>query len=333
MGSSSSSLSKRKALEDDSSEYGRLVLKKPRFESLGNTDVVVSVGGREFEECSHFLRLWSGYFEDEWKNDPEVTRFDFPDKNPIEWELLKSVLYPFSNEKIDQDNYHVLLPWFAELRCEAGLVETDDVILSKIVEPLLAKDKAERTPVDVNRIVTVLEHCVAWNRTNPRDRCILFLRQVLKDLSQPFEGQDILRIVILLTKDEACQKVLWKLVKSYLPADLVENASFPTNHVNLVADNPLLLDVIVGNMKLKKYLYLMDLKLNRVLVVAKQAENNKAENAEKESKESGPGAEFDSQETVSVLETMGNQVEVVDVDVEVVDVDAELDPEEEMEGA
>ncbi|CAB9528420.1 expressed unknown protein [Seminavis robusta] len=270
-----SSLSKRTASENE--QETRLVVKKARYESWGDADVVVAVGEQEFQECSRFLRCWSGFFEDELAKG--LTRFEFPEKKASEWELIKAVLHPFAEESVNTSNYHVLLPWFAELRCEAGLSETDTVILKDIVDPLLDKPEKERQPADVEEIVTVLEHCVDWKRENPRGRCITFLRQILKDPTQPFEGKEILRMVLLLVKDDVCQKALWKFVKYYLPAELVESTTFPAGQVSLVADNPLLLDVIEANMKLKKCLYLVELKLKQV--VATQKNETEADKEEK----------------------------------------------------
>jgi hypothetical protein len=298
------SLSKRKntqLVDDSDDEEDCLVLKKARLEAWRSTDVVVTVGSTRFEECSSFLRCWSGYFEDELSRDPEMTQFEFPNKDPKEWELLKSVFNPFSTDSISKDNYPVLLPWLSKLRYEAGLLETDNVILTEIVEPLIAKEESQRSPEMVNDIVTVLEHCIAWNRDIPRDRCIIFLQQVLDDPSQPFSGNAIRRIVRLLNKDAACQLSLWQMVRYYMPADLAENTSFPKDRVILMADNPMLLDVIVANKKLKKYLYLVELKLKRV--VSQQEVSMKAD-------EKAKASASDSQETSLELKGSGDEAEV-----------------------
>jgi hypothetical protein len=154
-----SNLSKRKASEDDGVEDS-LVVKKARVERWHIPDIVVSVGTVEFEEFSNFLLFHSGYFRDELESNRWENRIEFPDNDPQEWQLFKSVLSPFSKDTVTQDNYPVLLPWFAKLRCEGGLLETDRVILTSIVEPLLAKEESQRSPENVKEVVTVLEHCV-----------------------------------------------------------------------------------------------------------------------------------------------------------------------------
>jgi hypothetical protein len=264
-------LSKRKAPEDEDSSEAANVHKKARVELQGNsdvpvvadTDVVVVVGTTTFEERRDFLCCHSGYFQDAWRSNPQMNYVEFANKDPKEWELLKSVLNPLHKDCVNQDNYSVLLPWFDTLRCEDRLLEADNAILKMIVEPLLAKEESKRSPQDVSKIVTVLEHCVTFHRNNPRDSCICFLLQVLSDARQPFAENEILRIVCLITKDKACQWALWKMVKHYLPDYLASNGAFPRDNVILATGNPLLLNVIVTNMKLKTCMHQSELYFKR----------------------------------------------------------------------
>ncbi|CAB9523938.1 expressed unknown protein [Seminavis robusta] len=179
--------------------------------------VVVVVGEEEFHESRDFLCSWSGYFKDELTKNPERKRFDFSKQRPSEWNLLKKAVIalqpPFAEESsVNASNYHVLLPWFAELRCEDGLRQTDMVILKGLVEPLMAKPEKERTPEDTQAIVTVLERCVMWKRDYPKEKCATFLSQVLQDPKQPFDPKEVCRVALLLSKDDTCQKALWKSV-------------------------------------------------------------------------------------------------------------------------
>ena len=74
--------------------------KKPRldcFECQDGPDAIVIVGDTEFEEFSHNLRCWSGYFDGAFRSgmkEPETKRFEFPDKDPKEWELIRSLFVP-----------------------------------------------------------------------------------------------------------------------------------------------------------------------------------------------------------------------------------------------
>jgi BTB/POZ domain len=94
-------------------------------------DTIVVVGGKEFHESSHNLRLLSNYFDAAFRSgmkESQTKRFEFPDKDPEEWECIMSMCAPFSTTKINKDNLRMAYGWFNELGITSGLEECDQVL-------------------------------------------------------------------------------------------------------------------------------------------------------------------------------------------------------------
>jgi len=76
-------------------------------------DVTVVVEGKEFHHYSHILCFSSEYFDAALTSkEAHEFRFDFPDKDPDEWELFVSFLEPCTTARITEDNVEKLIPWF-----------------------------------------------------------------------------------------------------------------------------------------------------------------------------------------------------------------------------
>jgi sentrin-specific protease 1 len=215
--------------------------------------ITVVVGETEFQESLDFLHANSGYIKSLYHMNPALDFVQFH-SDPNHWELVKSVLKPFSKITVNQNNYAVLLPWFVALQCTEGLLAADNVIKNMILGPLLTKKQSDRSKEDVTHIVTVLGHCLDNHRADPAASCIRFLVQMLDDPNQPFKGEDILCILRLIAKIEAFQQTLWGTVRRYLPGALAEKPSFPEDLINVLTDNHLLA-VVEANMNLKYSIY------------------------------------------------------------------------------
>jgi hypothetical protein len=261
MGSSTSKpigSSNRKHPEEEDVALEAPGQKKARMEPRSPVEdkmITVVVGETEFQESLCFLTANSGYIKGLYQMSPALDRIEMPSGDPNHWELVTSVLKPFSGITMNQENYYILLPWLDALQCTDGLMAADDVIEKMIVMPLLAKKQSDRSKDDVTHIVAVLGLCVDNNRSGPISSCIRFLLQMLRDPNQPFEAEDIICILRLIVKSEACQLKMWSSVRRYLPSTLDVQASFSKDLVNLVLDNPLLLDVIEANMKIRGHLH------------------------------------------------------------------------------
>ncbi|CAB9499654.1 expressed unknown protein [Seminavis robusta] len=198
------------------------VNKKPRlecFECQDGPDVVVIVGDTEFEEYSHNLRCWSGYFDGAFRSgmkESESKRFEFPDKDPKEWELIRSLFVPLSKAKVTQENYPILHPWFEMLCCKSGLDDCDDVVCK-----VVSRVRVKKSTGCVERIVSVATKCIEWNRNIPKDKCLDVLKSVLQDPSDwTLDATGVLSILALVAKDESVCKTLWPLVKTFLPSEM-----------------------------------------------------------------------------------------------------------------
>jgi hypothetical protein len=251
--------SKRKHPEDHDNSQEARVRKQARIEPCDGPPVkdrmiTVVVGDTEFQESLGYLYCNSSYIKNLYEMNPALDRVEFR-SDPNHWKLVKLALKPFCETTVNQENYSILLPWFVALQCTEGLLAADKVIKNVLVAPLLAKAQSDRTKEDFTHVVTILGLCVNNNRDDPLTGCIRFLVQMLMDPSQPFEGEDVLRILHLLAKNEACQLTMWRRVKLYLPAAHAASASFPKELVNSVLGNNLLVDVIKANIKLRDYMY------------------------------------------------------------------------------
>lgn len=81
-------------------------------------DVTVVVGGQEFYEHSQILCTTIGYFDAAFRSgmkEAHTKRFEFPNKDPKEWELLMSVLSPASNVRAKPADINTIIVWSDEL--------------------------------------------------------------------------------------------------------------------------------------------------------------------------------------------------------------------------
>ena len=97
-------------------------------------DVLLIVGGTEYQESSHFLCYWSEYFAAAFRSGmkEEITkRFVFPHRDPEEWSQLKDTLNPFHKDHATWTNIDSLLPFASELGIRK-LINHADTLVFKI---------------------------------------------------------------------------------------------------------------------------------------------------------------------------------------------------------
>jgi hypothetical protein len=113
-------------------EMNRQETKKGKISSE-EPDVVIVVGGKEFGEYRQLLRLWSGFFDALFRSgmkESETNRIELADKDPKEWELISSIVAPFSSNKVTMDNVQIVLPWFHGLLCPQGMEQCNEAFSS-----------------------------------------------------------------------------------------------------------------------------------------------------------------------------------------------------------
>jgi hypothetical protein len=234
-------------------------------------DVIVVVGGKEFEEFSRHLCCFSDYFNVALRSgmrgaDAPTMRFEFPDKDPEEWELVKTILRPFGPQ-LSQHNVTTLVPWFDELCCREALQECDKLIHSGIVPllyhslvtlPPLRKARYSKTKggwmavskastpfpdffsnslanpkVAFLKLLEILDVSIRYRLEASKDGCFRLMRSIftqtvtaLKDLSGRAQ------VATLLADHEEFRKVTWDVLRDLIPADVKEQ--LPCDHESIL---------------------------------------------------------------------------------------------------
>ena len=72
--------------------------------------------------------LTSGYFDAALRGQAKKSKtmkFEFPQRDPNEWEWILSLFTPLPSARLSKDNITTALSWFAELRSPVGLEACD----------------------------------------------------------------------------------------------------------------------------------------------------------------------------------------------------------------
>lgn len=199
----------------------------PRTRRPGSDpDVIVVVGGKEFEEYSYNLRSWSDYFDAAFRSgmkESKYKRFEFPDRNPEEWSWILSLVAPMSSERLTNENFLKALPWFDELCSRQGLDECDRVLSSEVLPEILPanfdfntllsnvdvyKDMAE----NFEKVLGFLRTSHKYSLPKSKASCSSIVCHVLNNA--PFlalEGGDSVRerLVSVIKDDPECLNEFW----------------------------------------------------------------------------------------------------------------------------
>eukprot|EP00797_Seminavis_robusta_P016833 Sro2509_g329760.1 n/a (332) ;mRNA; r:2980-3975 len=184
------------------------------------SDVVLVVGGVEFHESSHFLRASSDYFEAAFRSgmkEAQTKRFEFPDKDPEGWRLIKSLIQPFSTATITAESAEKLLPWFDELCMPKGLMLCDETLGS-----LATQNFNQTNTVGDKEVQGALEGLTVSARyrlpMTKVTRCDFIYAAFQTNLFQ-FASKENLRVLFeVMLSDETCRDKFFSLFQSYLPA-------------------------------------------------------------------------------------------------------------------
>lgn len=114
-------------------------------------DVTLVIGGKTFQEYSHSLRTWSGYFDralSSGMREEDTLEFDFPDRDPKEWEWIISLMAPMAEERVTMEKLSVALDWFDFLCSNLGLKACD-----KVLSQHLSSTAAETKELTISRSI------------------------------------------------------------------------------------------------------------------------------------------------------------------------------------
>ena len=141
-------------------------------------DTVVVVGGVEFKEYSQHLSMWSDYFNRGLKSgmqEAATKRFEFPHRDPKEWEMITTFVTPFARNTVTFRNVFILVSWFDELCSAKGMSICDEFLSSTMtsyhgkpyrgnpyeVEAFMMGQAFTmgmcNEPMEINKISTVME--------------------------------------------------------------------------------------------------------------------------------------------------------------------------------
>lgn len=177
------------------------------------TDVVIVVGGVEFHEHSWFLCSWSEYFETALHSGMKETtskRFEFPERDPKEWELVVELAAPYSEATLTKENVHQLLSWFDQLCCASGLKACDN---------FLAKEFNKGV---IGTVFSDLEAAFQYNLNSYKNVCIQGLCHTLEKFPSAICKDTILRMCSLMKDHELCRERLWGPMMKHLPDSISE---------------------------------------------------------------------------------------------------------------
>ena len=193
---SSSSEKKRTAaaaMEDDDDKDAQTSSTKKSCRNPLDPLITVVVGGKEFQEYSHSLCAWSEYFDRALRSgmkEAQSKRFEFPDRDPNEWEMILGMVAPFGLDKITIDNVFTAIVWFDQLCCAGGMhacdkclsswLETVQLETKRIKETNYRPTPTDFAAVDVDTVIDVKKTSDKYGFPLSKERCLEFLEEFLR---------------------------------------------------------------------------------------------------------------------------------------------------------
>lgn len=234
----------RQVLEDEDGDFSPLATPKQQRERSGELTsvrlsfletapnlVVLNVGGREFIENEHLLGCGSLYFElglqEQETNSPKS--FDFPNKDPREWEFVRQLLIPFATEKITLRNSRMVLPWLEDLGISRGLTACDQLYLEEVFAGSLCLldskllNAPSAMPMLQDKLTTVLESlevCLQYNLMLSKNSFFSLVKKVIQDHPELLTIVHCSTIGAMVTFSHEGQRELWDSISVYLPEDV-----------------------------------------------------------------------------------------------------------------
>mmetsp|Transcript_1597 Transcript_1597/g.2180 ORF Transcript_1597/g.2180 Transcript_1597/m.2180 type:complete len:277 (-) Transcript_1597:85-915(-) len=181
--------------------------------TFAKPDTVVVVGGKEFQESSIVLRLWSGYFDGAFRSGMEESktmRFEFPDKKPEDWELFTALLVPFSGAQVTKDNVDAVLDWCDQLCVTRGLAGCDSV-LHDTITPLTLIDNKQK----MKQIVGNLSRSLRFDLLKTKAVCLELIRGVFKTLPTWLSQEELDATFALIMEYTECREALWGSLQTF----------------------------------------------------------------------------------------------------------------------
>jgi hypothetical protein len=207
------------ARKRDETEMNQSLQKPVQRKKKALPDVTLVVGGVEFKEYSQQLCRWSEYFDaalESGMKETETKRFEFPDRDPKEWEWIAAVMAPLPKEKVTVEKLTVALSWFDELCCYEGLEECEHILFTEVLEGLTGQISTQALGI----IIESLHTCVKYQLHRSKYKCFELVIAILD--SKPWCACEIkLQSILSLVKCcHDCRKELLPTIQGFLPQSM-----------------------------------------------------------------------------------------------------------------
>ncbi|CAB9523022.1 expressed unknown protein [Seminavis robusta] len=228
-------------------------LKKTCVRSSLDPDVVIVVGGQEFQEYSQSLRCWSEYFDKALRSrigriskleGEETLYFEFPYRDPKEWQMIVDMMAPMSTKRVNRRNVMRALSWFGELSCPMGLHACDIVISRELLPALVFRgglnyDLTKKEQTKLNSFLDILEASLDYNLSTARSVCFSMINYILWRKPSVFLKIWMECLIWIVRDHKDCYDDLWKsLGKDFLPP------LYSVKQKELLMENNMLADFI-----------------------------------------------------------------------------------------
>jgi len=207
---------------------------------VDSDDMVVVVGKENFRESSRWLRCTSGYFDAAFRSgmkEAQEMRFEFPDKDPKEWELIRELLCPFPKIKIMEENIETVLSWFDFLSVERGLDECDRVLEGIIDGHWEAINDDENVLSFSQHSAAGLVHGLAistrYNLELAKESALLAVNKNFEYFPYLWDLKDLQSLGSLLASDDESFNIWWgdlhqELLEEILPGGNMQKEDWKT---------------------------------------------------------------------------------------------------------
>jgi len=198
-------------------------------------DVAIIVGDKTYHEYSQSLRCWSSYFDRALASgmkEQKTSQFEFPDRDPKQWEWIISLMAPMTKERISMETVSVAVDWFDFLCSDLGLEACDEVLAEYVnCDEEISPEKLGRAMAHIGTTVTI-------NLPKTKAACFSVVRECLVCHAIYFTKSHLETITALIKEDVDCRDRLLGPLKTHLPASMTEE------HVDLLIAGDMLHEII-----------------------------------------------------------------------------------------
>lgn len=182
-------------------------------------DVTIIVGDKTYQEYGQSLRCWSKYFDRALASgmkEQKTSQFEFPDRDPKQWEWIISLMAPMSKERISMETVSVAVDWFDFVCSDLGLEACDEVLAEYV------NCDEEISPEKLGRAMAHIGTTVKINLPKAKAACFSVTREYLLQHAIYFTKSHLETITALIKDDLVCRGRLLGPLKTHLPSSMTE---------------------------------------------------------------------------------------------------------------